>query len=117
MSDGRQFEYERTDVESTLVLWIAIGLASFVIATPLLMPIAFPQSMQHRSASAPPALSMDAPRLEITPRQDLHRLQRGEEQFAGSYGWTNREHTTVHIPIRRAMSLLAQRGLAGWPAP
>ncbi len=117
MSDGRRFEYERTDIESIVVFWIAVGLASFVIVTPLLMPLAFPQSMQHRSPSASPALSVDAPRLEITPRQDLHRLQRKEEQFADSYGWTNREHTTVHIPIRRAMTLLAQRGLAGWPAP
>jgi hypothetical protein len=97
--------------------WLAAGLALFVIATPLLMPFVFPQSMLHRTPAAPPALSADAPQLEITPRQDRQRFQRSEAQFEQSYGWTDRGTGAVRIPVSRAMRLLAERGLPGWPTP
>jgi hypothetical protein len=117
MSDETGFDYERTDIESGGIAWLAAGLALFVIATPLLMPLAFPQSMQHRTPSAPPALFANAPRLEITPAQDLRRLERGESPFESSYGWVDRSHGIVRIPVRHAMELLAQKGLPGWPSP
>ncbi len=115
MSDQAGFDYERTDIEGRDIAWLAGGLAIFVVITPLLMPFVFPQSMQHRSPSAPPALNADAPQLEITPRDDLQRFQRSGAQFEQSYGWTDRSKGTVRIPISRAMQLLAQRGLPGWP--
>lgn len=115
MSDQAGFDYERSDIRGGDVAWLAGGVALFVIVTPLLMPFVFPQSMQHRSPSAPPALTADAPQLEITPRDDLQRFQRGEAQFEQRYGWTDRRKGTVRIPISRAMQLLAERGLPGWP--
>jgi hypothetical protein len=117
MSDQTGFDYERRDIRSRDIAWLAAGLAFFVIMTPLLMPFVFPQSMQHRSPPAPPALTADAPQLEITPRADLHRFQSTEAQFTQSYGWTDRSKGTVRIPVDRAMQLLAERGLSGWPTP
>jgi hypothetical protein len=117
MGDEAGFDYERSDIESRDIAWLAAALALFVFATPLLMPLMFPESMQHRTPSAPPALSADAPRLEITPREDLQRFDRSEAELSNSYGWTDRNHGVVRIPVRRAMDLLAQRGLAGWPTP
>jgi hypothetical protein len=73
--------------------------------------------MRHRTPSAPPALSADAPSLEITPREDLQRLNRRETELVDTYGWTDRSHGAVRIPVRRAMELLVQRGLSGWPTP
>jgi hypothetical protein len=115
MSNQAGFDYERNDIESRDIAWLAGGLAIFVVITPLLMPFVFPQSMQHRTPSAPPALNTDAPQLEIKSRDDLQRFQRSEAQLAQSYGWTDRNKGTVRIPISRAMQLLAQRGLPGWP--
>lgn len=117
MGGEAAFDYERSDIESRGIAWLLAGLAAFIIATPLLMPLIFPQAMQHRTPSAPPALAADAPRLEITPRADLHRLQISEAQLTDSYGWTDRSQGIVRIPVRRAMELLAQRGLQGWPKP
>jgi hypothetical protein len=117
MSDDRGFDYERTDIESTDVAWLAVGLGLFVIVTPLLLPFVFPQSMRHRTPSAPPALSADAPRLEITPKEDRQRFDHSEAQLTDSYGWTDRDHGTVRIPVSRAMELLVQRGLPGWSKP
>jgi hypothetical protein len=117
MSDETGFDYERSDIRGRDIGWLAAGLALFVVITPLLMPFVFPQSMRHRTPSAPPALSADAPQLEITPREDLRRFERSEAQFEQSYGWTDRSKGAVRIPIARAMQLLAQRGLPGWPTP
>lgn len=117
MSEEAGFDYERTDIESTNIAWLAAGLALFVIVTPLLMPLVFPQSMRHRTPSAPPALSADVPRLEISPRESLQRFNRREAELVDSYGWTDRSHGAVRIPVKRAMELLVQRGLSGWPAP
>ncbi len=117
MSDEVRFDYERSDIENTDVAWLAAGLALFVIATPLLMPFVFSQSMRHRTPTAPPALSADAPRLEIAPREDLRSLDRSETEFVNSYGWTDRSQGIVRIPVKQAMKLLVQKGLPGWPSP
>ena len=117
MSNQAGFDYERSDISGRDIAWLAAGLALFVVIPPVLMPFIFPQSMQHRTPSAPPALNADAPRLEITPRDDLQRFQRSEAQFGQGYGWTDRSKGTVRIPISRAMQLLAERGLPGWPTP
>jgi hypothetical protein len=117
MSDETVFDYERSDIKGRDVAWLAGGMALFVALTPLLMPFVFPQSMQHQTASAPPAMSADAPQLAVTPRQDLQRFQSGESRFTQSYGWIDRDHRVVRIPISRAMQLVAHRGLPGWPTP
>jgi len=115
MNDQAGFDYERSDIGGRDIAWLAAGLALFVVTTPLLMPFVFPQSMQHRTPSAPPALNAEAPQLEVTPRSDRQRFQRNEAQFEQSYGWTDRSKGTVRIPISRALQLLAERGLPGWP--
>lgn len=117
MSDQTGFDYERSDIRGRDMAWLAAGLALFIIVTPLLMPFVFPQSMQHRSPSAPPALAADAPQLEITPRENLRRFERSEAQLEQSYGWTDRGKGIVRLPTSRAMQLLAERGLPGWPTP
>lgn len=117
MDDQASFDYERSDIDSIGIAWIAAGLALFVLAVPLLMPLFYPQSMQHIRPAAPPALSADAPQLEVTPREDLRRLDAANERIADTYGWTDREHRVVRIPVSRAVELLLQRGLPGWPSP
>jgi hypothetical protein len=116
MSGDTSFDYEPTDISSRLVTWIAAGLAVFVVAVPVLTPLAFPDSMRHLTPSAPPALSSDAPVLEIAPRAELKLERRGDDRFSETYGWTDRDHGIVRIPVSRAIDLLAQRGLSGWRA-
>ena len=100
MGDKGSFDYaERSDIESVDIAWLAAGLALFVVATPLVMPLAFPPSMRHRTPVAPPALSSEAPALEVTPRHDLQNFNRSEifgvcEQLAAG---TDRSHGVVRI--------------------
>lgn len=117
MDDQASFDYERSDIESGGVAWIGAGLGLFVLAVPLLMPLIYPRSMHHVSPAAPPALSADAPELEIVPSKDLRRLDRAEAQRSDSYGWIDREHGVVRIPVTRAVDRLLQKGIPGWPSP
>ena len=117
MSGPAGFDYERTDIESTAIAWLAAGLALFVIATPLLMPLVFPQSLQRRTPLAPPALSANAPRLEIASGEELRNVEYGQTELVNGYGWIDRGRGLVRIPVRRAMELIARRGLEGWPRP
>jgi hypothetical protein len=115
MTQKASFDYEKTDIASVAIAWIAAGMALFIILPPLLMPFAFPQSMQHKSPTAPPSVSANAPRLEIAPRDDLQRFREGEARLTDTYGWSDREQGRVRIPVTQAMQILLRRGLPGWP--
>jgi hypothetical protein len=52
-----------------------------------------------------------APQLEINERTELNDVRLREENILSTYGWVDQNAGTVHIPIDRAMDLLAQRGL------
>jgi hypothetical protein len=52
-----------------------------------------------------------APRLQVTPREDLERILAEQQTKLETYGWEDRQAGTVRIPIERAMDLLVQKGL------
>lgn len=55
------------------------------------------------------------PRLEDNERTELDGFRYAEEEKLNSYGWVNQDAGVVHIPIERAMQLIAQRGLPTTP--
>ena len=52
-----------------------------------------------------------APRLQVTPVQDLEHYRAGQDQELTSYGWVDQKGGVVRIPIDRAMDLLIEKGL------
>ena len=58
-----------------------------------------------------PETAFPDPRLETDERTQLYSIRIAEERKLNSYGWVDEKAGTVHIPIERAMELLAQRGL------
>lgn len=52
-----------------------------------------------------------APQLEIDERTELNDIRLHEEDTLSTYGWVDKNAGTVHIPIERAMDLIAERGL------
>jgi len=55
------------------------------------------------------------PRLEKNERVEINDFRLNEEQRLNSYGWVDEKAGMVHIPIDRAMQLLAQQGLPTTP--
>lgn len=55
------------------------------------------------------------PRLEKNERIEINDFRLSEEQRLNSYGWIDQKAGIVHIPIDRAMELLAQKGLPTTP--
>jgi len=60
------------------------------------------------------------PSPALDPDQTIHRLQfqDNERKMLDSYGWVDRKAGLVHIPVDRAMTIIAGRGKAAFaPLP
>jgi hypothetical protein len=55
------------------------------------------------------------PRLETDERGEINDFRYREEETLNSYGWVDQNAGIVHIPIDRAMQLVAERGLPTTP--
>ncbi|MBA3943322.1 MAG: hypothetical protein H0X37_02020 [Herpetosiphonaceae bacterium] len=109
--------HERSDVQAIPVLMTGVGLLVTVAVISAVVWGLFTFLVDHPRADAPlsPLASQrvpsGAPRLEVAPRTALADTLRRSDAVLGSYGWVDRQHSIVHIPIDHAIELLAQRGL------
>ena len=107
--------YERSDADPRLVGALALGIAVFLLVTPFLLHAGYPASESAgalpRDLPEPPA-----PRLQTKPKIDLERLRVDERAKLETYGWADRQAQVARIPIERAIELLSERGLTGWPS-
>ncbi len=62
-----------------------------------------------------PQSAFPNPRLEKDEGEWLDGILTDEQKRLYSYGWVDEKAGTVHIPIERAMDLVAQRGLSVRP--
>jgi hypothetical protein len=83
-----------------------------------------PANPMAQQTSAPPRAvepghienTFPEPRLETNERSEINDFRLGEERTLNSYGWVDQNAGVVHIPITKAMELIAQRGLPTKPA-
>jgi len=108
--------YEISDAPPRLVALLAAGIGLFLVAAPLLLLAVFPDAA-YRGGIAGDLPRPPAPVLQTNPRNDLMRFRADEEVRLNSAGWIDRDRGVIRIPVARAMQLLSQRGLAGWPGP
>jgi hypothetical protein len=109
--------HERRDVRaSTVVKWGAgvFALVIFTVAAMWLLLLRLQAREERVSEPASPLASYGPrkppqPRLQTHPHEDIEKLRERERAQLEGYGWVDRDAGTVHIPIERAMSLLAQR--------
>lgn len=112
---SRPSDYEKSDADPRLIGALALGIAIFLAATPLLLRAGYPDAKQTDGITEPLPRPPE-PRLQIRPEADLQRLRSDERGRLETFGWSDRDRQIARIPIERAMKLLAERGLAGWPA-
>jgi hypothetical protein len=113
---SRPDNFERSDADPRLISAIAMGVAVFLLAVPLIVAMAYRDA--PRLGRIPDRLPQPpAPRLQVNPEADLLRLRAEESERLGTFAWADRDRKTVRIPIERAMKLLSEKGIAGWPSP
>lgn len=106
--------YERSDVSLKVVGMIAVVIVLTLTFMPLLIALGYPTAtsdVDKRPFIAPPA-----PVLQTDPEADLLQFRAKEKQRLSSYGWIDRAHGVVHIPIEQAMQDIAKQGIPGWPS-
>jgi hypothetical protein len=106
------------DVQVRPIFAFAAGLVLLGAVTLLLMGWLLPAlTARHAQQALPSTLLAEpvpvppAPRLQVTPAQELQQGRAAAEAILQSYGWVNKEAGIVRIPITRAMELLVERGL------
>ena len=106
--------HERTDVSVRGVLLAAVALAAAGIVAQLVVGVQLTALLGARAREAPPAEvaapteGPPEPRLQTTPAEDLAAVRAAERTALESYGWEDRAAGVVHIPIERAMELVAK---------
>lgn len=96
---------ERRDIHVTPILLV---MALLVLTTGAVAWIASTFPKPHAlSVSHARDLKSVTRYLTAEPQVDIEQYQREKQQELTSYGWTDARHTTAHIPIDRAMQMLA----------
>ena len=97
------------------ILFIALALLG-VIAVAILRPLMIASQEAENPPASPLAASYGrteppAPRLQVDPALDIYDHRKAEQAVLTTYGWVDKGAGVVRIPIARAMSLLAERGI------
>ena len=110
--------YETRDINVRVVIWFAVILVGSAVVIHVALAGIY-QLLKHRYPSPEPpsrisfhpSNSAPEPQLQVDPRADFANFEAEENARLNSYGWIDRAHGVIHIPIERAMELVAQRGL------
>lgn len=117
--------HELTDANSVAVTKFGIALALTVVLVQLILWWTFDHFSSTEARLNPPVPAIikqqaptqpPEPRLQGNPRLDLKKMRDGEDAVLNHYGWVDRERGVVHIPIARALDLVAARGLPQFAA-
>lgn len=110
--------HETRDISVRVVACFAAGLvAAGMVIVFALGGLYKLFEQQHPSPDAPsrialhPGMIAPLPRLQTDPAADLAASRVAEEARLRAYGWIDRPAGVIHIPIERAMDLIAERGL------
>jgi hypothetical protein len=115
MSDvSRPSDYEKSDADPRLIGALALGVAIFLLVTPFALKTIYPSAMSSGGVTEPLPVPPE-PRLQVQPRVDLDRLRFFEHGRLETFGWVERERHIAHIPIERAIHILARRGWSTSP--
>ncbi len=103
----RHFGHEETDIPAQRIgYWIAATLLLIAIAlvgVRTLNDSLGPRPTPGKPLPAPPI------QLQADPSAELRVLREQKRAILNGYGWVDREKGIAHIPLNRAMDLLAKK--------
>jgi hypothetical protein len=103
-----------------LVLFVLKGMYWYLdmrakAKQPLPNPLVQPTQADTRAVLPSEINKFPQPRLETNERLEINDVRLKEEKTLNSYGWVDEKAGIVHLPIERAIELVAQRGLPTRP--
>jgi hypothetical protein len=126
--------YDRSDLSRRGVLVFLIGLAITVLLIHIVTwglfryfaqnqlsapprSFAIIQSAGRTGRTADPTQTFPAPQLQPDPVADLNKFRAAVDERLNTYGWVEQKGGVLHIPIERAIDVVAQQGLPTRPPP
>jgi hypothetical protein len=117
VKEARQRDgYEKRDISTGAVALFAVNLVVTLFVVHYLALAAFHYLAQQSSGYSPPSPlattreKFPGPRLLVNQKLDMETFRASENTLLNNYGWVDRNQGLVHIPIDRAIDLLAQQG-------
>ena len=108
---------EHRDIDVGRIVAIGGGVLALVVFALVAMHWLLGHFEREQTAARPAAHALvateaprqpPAPRLQEHPIADLEALRARENAQLGGYGWVDQATGRVHIPIERAMELVAK---------
>jgi hypothetical protein len=96
---------------------IALTMAAIAITVVLVAWIAssFPQPRKPSVTNEAKTLSSATRYLTSDPQNDIRQYRDLKARQLSSYGWNGEDHRSAHVPIERAMQMLAAQSSAKEP--
>jgi hypothetical protein len=88
---------------------VAMALIVLTIAAAAWIASTFPRPSKPSVTKPAKDLRSVTHYLTTEPQVDIAQYQKEKQQQLMSYGWTDASHTSAHIPIDRAMQMLASQ--------
>jgi hypothetical protein len=124
MADADDLKYETEDFSPRGVRWFTAGLAVLAVMVLVLMGALLwflsggrPPGQGVVTPSVPAPNMSPEPDLQVASSRDYQEMRAAEEAQLHSYRWVDQEAGIAAIPIKRAMEILAGRGLPAQKSP
>ena len=120
---GPPLHREPSDVGARGLLVFSISLLLTVGGIMLVAKVVLDRLVASRPqpvapvAAVGPSLLPPAPRLQVSPAEDLREMRQREEREMASYAWEDRPAGFIRIPLERALEIVARQGVPSWSPP
>jgi hypothetical protein len=110
--------HERRDLRVRNIVLFTVALTTVLVGSHFLLKAVFSGFQQRADRVDRPHAPLredrvlpPEPRLQTKPGEELEALRREEDRRLNSYGWVDREHRVLRMPIDRAVDQVLRRGL------
>ena len=113
MAAEARTHHEEPAVATRRVLLLVGGFVAFVVVLVGVLGTYYRAALKDKTVAAT-LRDFPAPRLQPNPTQDYVNVHAAQVRQLEGYAWADRTAGLAHIPIERAMALVAARGPAAY---
>jgi hypothetical protein len=112
MPEGR-----RTDVDVSRIFQLGAGLAGIVAVVAVLVQLSLgaiarrPFAGESRRSPLARETPPPEPRLQTSPAGDMEAMRARDRARLQTYGWVDRAHGVVRVPVEEAKKIVLRKGL------